>query len=248
MIIYHMKNMIFGGIVYNFKRNDAFLFILNFRRNIMNIISNVLNLSLNYFFNITGDLGIAIIILTILVKLLLMPISFKQKLNMYSQQEFSKGLEEIKEKYKSNKKILEIETEKYCKQNAKGMIGILSSLLQIPIVFTLYNVILNMPMQVGTALIPWVVSLKMSDSLFIVPAIYAFSMLSPNILPYIPFLRLKAQAKLSKTNIIITTVISGLVTFKAPIALGIYFITTSLFSFVEEVVFRLYAKRRGLAV
>jgi YidC/Oxa1 family membrane protein insertase len=177
-----------------------------------------------------------------------MPISFKQKLSMYSQQEFSKGLEEIKEKYKSNKEQLEIETQKYFKQNARGMIGILSSLLQIPIVFNLYRVILNMPMQVGTALIPWVVSLKMSDSLFIVPAIYAVSMLSPNILPYIPFLRLKAQAKLSKTNIIITTIISGLVTFKAPIALGIYFITTSLFSFVEEVAFRLYAKRRGLVV
>ncbi|NOW05309.1 YidC/Oxa1 family membrane protein insertase [Clostridium beijerinckii] len=214
----------------------------------MNIISNLLNVSLNYFFNITGDLGIAIILLTILVKLILMPISFKQKLSMYSQQEFSNGLEEIKEKYKSNKEKLEIETQKYFKQNAKGMIGILSSLLQIPIVFTLYNVILNMPMQVGTALIPWVVSLKMSDSLFIVPAIYAFSMISPNLLPYIPFLRLKAQVKLSKTNIIITTIISGLVTFKAPIALGIYFITTSLFSFVEEVAFRLYAKRRGLAV
>jgi len=214
----------------------------------MNIISNLLNVSLNYFFNITGDLGIAIILLTILVKLILMPISFRQKLSMYSQQEFSKGLEEIKEKYKSNKEKLEIETQKYFKQNARGMIGILSSLLQIPIVFNLYRVILNMPMQVGTALIPWVVSLKMSDSLFIVPAIYAVSMLSPNILPYIPFLRVKAQAKLSKTNIIITTVISGLVTFKAPIALGIYFITTSLFSFVEEIVFRLYAKRRGLAV
>lgn len=68
----------------------------------MNIISNLLNLALNYFFNITGDLGIAIIILTILVKIFLIPISFKQKLNMFSQQKFSKGLEEIKEKYKNN--------------------------------------------------------------------------------------------------------------------------------------------------
>lgn len=214
----------------------------------MNIISNLLNLALNYFFNITGDLGIAIIILTIIVKIFLIPISFKQKLNMFSQQKFSKELEEIKEKYKTNKKKLEIETQKYCKQNAKGMIGILTSLLQLPIVFNLYNVILNMPMQVGTALIPWVVSLKTSDSLFIVPIIYAISMLSPNVIPYIPFLRLKAQVELNKTNIIITTVISGLITFKAPVALGLYFITTSVFSFVEEIIFRLYVKRRSLVV
>lgn len=70
-------------------------------------------------------------------------------------------------------------------------------------------------------------------------------MISPN---YIPFLRLKARVELNKTNIIITTVISVLITFKAPVALGLYFITTSLFSFVEEIIFRLYVKRKGLAV
>lgn len=209
----------------------------------MNIISDLLNSSLNYFFNITGDLGIAIILLTILVRFLLMPLSFKQKLSMQAQLKLSKGLEEIKEKYKKNKEKLDMETKKYYEKNAKGMFGCLTSLLQIPVIFTLYNVILNMPMQVGTILLPWVVSLKMTDSLFIVPMVYIISMLSPNILPYIPFLKITTQAKLSKTNVIITTVISALITFKAPVALGIYFITSSLFSFIEEVIFRLYIKR-----
>jgi YidC/Oxa1 family membrane protein insertase len=212
----------------------------------MNIISDLLNFSLNYFFNITGDLGIAIIILTILVRLLLMPLSFKQKLSMQAQLKLSKGLEEIKEKYKKNKEKLDIETKKYYEKNAKGMFGCLTSLLQIPVIFTLYNVILNMPMQVGTILLPWVVSLKMTDNLFIVPMVYAISMLSPNILPYVPFLKITTQAKLSKTNVIITTVMSALITFKAPVALGIYFITSSLFSFIEEVIFRLYIKRTEL--
>lgn len=212
----------------------------------MDIISNILNFSLSYFFNVTGDLGIAIILLTISVKFLLMPLSLKQKISMQSQQKLSKGLEEIKQKYKNNKEKLDIETKKYCEQNAKGMLGCLTSLLQIPVVFTLYNVILKMPMQVGTIIVPWVASLKMADSFFIVPAIYAISMLSPNILPYIPFLRITAQAKLSKTNVIITSVMGVLITFKAPVALGLYFITSSLFSLVEEVVFRLYIKRRGL--
>ncbi|WP_160686815.1 membrane protein insertase YidC [Clostridium sp. C2-6-12] len=212
----------------------------------MNIISDLLNSSLNYFFNITGDLGIAIILLTILVRLLLMPLSFKQKLSMQAQLKLSKGLEEIKEKYKKNKEKLDMETKKYYEKNAKGMFGCLTSLLQIPVIFTLYNVILNMPMQVGTILLPWVVSIKMTDNLFIVPMVYTISMLSPNILPYIPFLKITTQAKLSKTNVIITTVMSALITFKAPVALGIYFITSSLFSFIEEVIFRMYIKRTEL--
>jgi YidC/Oxa1 family membrane protein insertase len=214
----------------------------------MNIISNLLNSSLNYFFYTTGDLGIAIILLTISVRFMLMPLSFKQKLSMQAQQKISKELEQIKETYKNNKEKLDSETKKYYQQNAKGMLGCLTSLLQIPVIFTLYNVVLTMPMQVGTILVPWVVSLKMSDSFFIVPVVYAISTLSPNILPYVPFLKITAQAKLSKANIVITSVMSALITFKAPVALGLYFIASSLFSLVEEIVFRLYIRRKAATI
>lgn len=238
--------MIFGGIVYTFNWNDVSLYTFNFRRIIMNIISNVLNFSLNYFFNITGDLGIAIILLTITVRLLFMPLSIKQKLSMQDQQKLSKGLEEIKEKYKNNKEKLDCETKKYYEKNAKGMLGSLIGLLQLPVIFSLYNVVLKMPMQVGTILVPWVASLKMSDSYYIIPILYVISALSPNLLAYIPFLKIKAQANISKTNIIITSIMSALITFKAPVAMTLYLIATSLFSFLEEVVFRLYAKSRRL--
>ncbi len=214
----------------------------------MNIISNLLNSSLNYFFYSTGDLGIAIILLTISVRFMLMPLSFKQKLSMQAQQKISKELEQIKETYKNNKEKLDSETKKYYKQNAKGILGCLTSLLQIPVIFTLYNVVLTMPMQVGTILVPWVVSLKMSDSFFIVPVVYAISTLSPNILPYVPFLKITAQAKLSKANIVITSIMSALITFNAPVALGLYFIASSLFSLVEEIVFRLYIRRKAATI
>ena len=214
----------------------------------MNIISNVFNYSLKYFFNITGDLGIAIILLTISVRFLLMPLSIKQKLSMQDQKKLSKGLEEIKEKYKNNKEKLEVETKKYYEQNSKGMLGCLTTLIQLPIVFTLYNVVSKMPMQVGTILVPWVTSIKMTDNYFVIPAIYVISMISPNLLSYVPFLKVTAQSNISKANIIITSIVSVLITFKAPVALGIYLITTSIFSFIEEVVFRLYAKRRGLVL
>ncbi|AGX44318.1 membrane protein insertase YidC [Clostridium saccharobutylicum] len=214
----------------------------------MNIIFNIFNNSLNYFFNITGDLGIAIILLTISVKFLLVPLSFKQKLRMKEQQEVSKDLERIKEKYKNNKEKLDVETRKFYEQSAKGMIGSLTSLLQIPIFFTLYNVVSKMPMQVGSMIVPWVMNLKATDNLFIVPIIYMISVLSPNILSYMPFLRIATQSKLSKVNIIIPGIMSALITFKAPVALGIYLITSSLFSFIEEVAFRVYVRRKELYV
>lgn len=74
------------------------------------------------------------------------------------------------------------------------------------------------------------------------------SVLSPNILSYMPFLRIATQSKLSKVNIIIPGIMSALITLKAPVALGIYLITSSLFSFIEEVAFRVYVRRKELYV
>ena len=213
----------------------------------MNIISNVLNTSLNYFFNLTGDWGIAILLLTVVVRAVLMPLSIKQKLNMQEQQKMSKTLEELKEKYKNNKKKLDEELQKHYAESAKGMLGCLVTLLQLPIVFTLYNVIIKMPMQAGTILVPWVESIKMWDNLFIIPILYTISMLCPNLLSYVPFLKVISQAKVNKANILITSIISMLITFKTPVAVGIYLITTSIFSFIEEIIFRLYIRRKSFA-
>jgi YidC/Oxa1 family membrane protein insertase len=174
----------------------------------MNIISSTLNFLINYLFNITGDFGIAIILITLLVRLILMPMAVKQKLKMQEQQNYIKGLEEIKLKYKNNKKRLDTEMQNYYKQNARGGLAFLTTLLQLPVVLSLYNVILKLPIDAGTILVPWVASLKMTDNHFIIPALYVISTLSPNILSYVPFLRLTTQAKISKANIIIVSIIT----------------------------------------
>nr|MBK5236605.1 hypothetical protein [Clostridium sp.] len=52
----------------------------------MNIIFNFLSGLLNSIFNYTGDWGLAIVLLTVGVKLVLSPMSFKQKKSMQQQQ------------------------------------------------------------------------------------------------------------------------------------------------------------------
>jgi len=208
----------------------------------MNIIFNSLNWLLNYIFTLTGDLGITIILLTIIVRVLLLPIDIKQKKGMMKQQELSKKMECIKEKYKNNKVKLEEELQKHYKESAKAMLGCAVTFLQLPVVFSLYSVVIKLPINVGTVIIPWVATVKMADSYFIIPAMYAIASTLPNLINSIPYLRALGQVKVSKVNIIITTIFSLLITIKAPIAIGIYFITTSLFSLLEEIAFRLYLK------
>jgi len=212
----------------------------------MNIIFNTLNALLHYLFSLTGDWGIAIIFLTLLVRIVLLPISIKQRISMGQQQAISKKIGELKEKYKNNKEKLESELQKYYQQSAKSMLGCFVSLLQLPIVSSLYFVIIRMPVEVGTAIIPWAVSIKIPDTYFIIPIIYVLASLSPNLLSYTSYLKTAGQAKMTKSNLIFISIFSIVITIKAPIAIGIYFITTSLFSLFEEIGYRLYMKNKCL--
>ena len=208
----------------------------------MNIIFNFLSSLLNSIFNFTGDWGLAIVLLTLSVRLVLSPMSFKQKKSMQQQQKFAIKMKELKEKYKDNKEKLEEEVKKQSVQSAKSMMGCLVTLLQLPILMTMWSVFNKIPVSVGTYLIPWVSSIKVSDSYFIVPLIYVLVSLTPSLLSYVTLLEIEGQATISKSNIIIMAVVGLFVAKAAPIAVGIYLITTSVFNFLEEFVFRIYMR------
>lgn len=209
----------------------------------MNIIFNFLSGLLNSIFNYTGDWGLAIVLLTVGVKLVLSPMSFKQKKSMQQQQKLAKKMQELKEKYKDNKDKLEEEVKKQSAESAKSMFGCLVTLLQMPILMTIWSVFNKIPMDVGTVLIPWVSSINVSDSYFIVPMIYVIASLTPSLLSYVTFLKIEGQATLSKSNIIIMAAVASFVAIAAPVALGLYLITTSVFNFLEELAFRIYMRK-----
>lgn len=208
----------------------------------MNIIFNFLSSLLNSIFNFTGDWGIAIVLLTLIVRLALSPMSFKQKKSLQQQQKFSIKMQELKEKYKDNKDKLEVEIKKQSAESAKNMMGCLVSLLQLPILMTMWSVFNKIPVNVGTYLIPWVSSIKISDSYFIVPLIYVLVSVTPSLLSYVTLFKIEGQATISKKNIIIMAVVGLFVSKAAPIAVGIYLITTSVFNFLEELIFRIYMR------
>lgn len=208
----------------------------------MNIIFDFLSNLLNSIFNFTGDWGLSIVLLTIAVRILILPMSIKQKKSMQQQQKLATKMQEFKEKYKDNKEKLNEEVKKQSAESAKSMLGCFVTLLQLPILMTLWSVINKMPVDAGTSLIPWVTSIKMPDRYFIIPLIYMIVSLTPSLLSYVPFLKIEGQATISKYNVIMMATISLFVAKAAPIAIGIYLITTSMFNFLEELVFRIHMR------
>lgn len=210
----------------------------------MSIITSGLQGLLDILFNVTGDLGIAIVLVTVLVKCALMPLSLRQKKSMQRQGELSATIEELKKKYKNNPEELERNMQKYSVDSIKGIAGCLSMFIQMPIIYGLFNAFRNMP-AVGSILIPWVSSLNVYDNYFVIPLIYIVVMVAPNLISYIPYLNVKSKAVINKTAMISTVIMAIIFTARTPVGLGLYFITSSLCSLLEDVIYRIYTKRKA---
>jgi len=89
-----------------------------------------------------GDWGLAIIVLTVLVRLLLMPLTIKQTKSMYELQRIQPKIKELQKKHADDKEKLQEETLKYYQENKVNPFGgCLPMLLQMPLLIALYQVL-----------------------------------------------------------------------------------------------------------
>ena len=212
----------------------------------MDIIINIFKTMIEFAFQITGDWGIAIVLLTITVKLLMIPFSIKQRIAMKKQIVFSKEIEAVKKKYKNNKKRQDDELNKLYLNNSKGMFGCFLSLLQLPIISGSYMSISRLPVEAMTMLIPWAMNIGSTDDKFIVPLIYTIVSILPSIISYLKIFN-SNEEPISIKSIIPMLIFGLVITVKAPIGLGIYFITSSIFTLLEDIGFKIYSKNKVFA-
>jgi len=91
---------------------------------------------------VVGDWGLAIIVLTVLVRLMLMPLTIKQTRSMYELQRIQPKIKELQVKYKDDKEKLQEETLKFYQENKVNPFGgCLPMLLQMPLLIALYQVL-----------------------------------------------------------------------------------------------------------
>ena len=91
-----------------------------------------------------ADIGIAIIILTLLVKLILYPVSKKASKAQFEMKKHEPELNLIKEKYKSNKEEQAVQIMAfYKKYGINPFSSLLPIFVQIPIIYSLYHIFLH---------------------------------------------------------------------------------------------------------
>jgi len=97
---------------------------------------------LQLLYGVVHDYGFAIILLTVAIRLLLLPLTVKQTKSMYELQRIQPKIKELQEKYKNNKEKLQEETLKFYQENKVNPFGgCLPMLLQMPIFFALFRML-----------------------------------------------------------------------------------------------------------
>ncbi len=105
---------------------------------------------LQYLHDITGDYGVAIILLTVFIRLLMVPLTVKQTRSMYELQRIQPKIKELQKKYKNDKEKLQEETLKFYQENKVNPFGgCLPLLLQMPVFIALYQVLGGTPGSPG---------------------------------------------------------------------------------------------------
>ena len=94
------------------------------------------------FYNMTGSYGMAIILFTLVVKLIMLPFQIKSKKSMLRMNRLSGKMQEIQKKYANNQMKQQEEIQKlYAEEGVNPMSGCLWSFLPLPILIALYSII-----------------------------------------------------------------------------------------------------------
>jgi YidC/Oxa1 family membrane protein insertase len=97
---------------------------------------------LAWIYDIVGNYGLSIIVLTVVIKVILLPLGVKQIKSMQAMQAIQPKVKELQKKYKGNKQKQQEETMKlYREAGVNPLGGCLPLLLQFPILISMYAVI-----------------------------------------------------------------------------------------------------------
>jgi YidC/Oxa1 family membrane protein insertase len=217
------------------------------------------------FYQIIPNYGVAIILLTILVKVVLFPLTKKGSESTLRMQALAPKIKEIQEKHKDNPQKMNAEmAEFYKKEGYNPLSGCLPMLLQMPIFFAMYNLFNNHFDLRGAMFIPgWIPDLSLPESIYNFPDNIRIPLLGWTALRLLPFLYVGSQliyGKVTQTPdqkgnsqmkimLYAMPIIFFFVLYDVPSGLLIYWIMSNLLTMVQQLAINkfLAGKRAAIA-
>ena len=194
--------------------------------------------SLNGIFR---NYGLAVIALALIVNLFLYPLTLKSMRSMKEMQVLQPKVEALKAKYgndtqKLNKEIVEL----YRSHNVNYADGCLPILLQMPVFFTLYGVLMR-AIELRGAQFLWIKDLASPDAFIVLSSNFPFIGNKINLLPLLMMAVSVVQQKMmtkgqpandqQKAMAMVMPLVLGVIFYNFPSGLVLYFLTNTIFSF-----------------
>jgi YidC/Oxa1 family membrane protein insertase len=174
--------------------------------------------------------GWTIVALTLLIRLILYPLTYKGMVSMHKLKQLQPKIKEIQQKYKGDPQKMNMHMmELYKKHKANPLGGCLPMLLQIPVFFAIYRVLLNAIELKGAPWILWIHDLSVMDPYYVLPLLMGASMWAHQRVTPSNFTD-PMQEKIFKWLPVIFTFF--FVTF--PAGLVLYWLTNNIFSIAQQ--------------
>ena len=228
---------------------------------ILGPLESLLKWLLLFFYKLVHNYGIAIILLTLLVKIVLFPLTKKSSEASIKMQALAPKIKELQTKYKDNPAKMNAELGAlYKKEGHSPMSGCLPLLIQMPLLFAMYNLFSNHFDLRGAMFIPgWIPDLSLPesvwsfgtslpllgwDSLRLLPFIYVGSQLLYGVATRTP----EQQGNPSmKMMLYVMPIMFFFILYNVPSGLLVFWIFSNVFTLVQQIILNNYLARKKAA-
>jgi YidC/Oxa1 family membrane protein insertase len=205
--------------------------------NRLDFLSGIIKNLLTFFYNLTVSAGIpsygvAIILLTVAIKMLLYPLTVKQVKSMKAMTDIQPKMKELQEKYKDNKEKLSKEmAELYKNAGVNPLAGCLPLIVQMPVLIAIFYAIKEFN-YVGDSSFLWLTSLSQdnpSDPFYMIPLLSGLT-------TYVQQKQTMTDTSSAqnKMMMVFMPVFIGYITITFPAGLGIYWVVGNLVQIAQQ--------------
>ncbi|MCM1001065.1 MAG: membrane protein insertase YidC [Wolbachia endosymbiont of Melophagus ovinus] len=227
---------------------------------VLYFITKPVFLLLEYFNFVLRNFGLAILLLTLVIKLLMLPLSNRSYVSMFKMKNLQPEVARIRELYKDDslrqhKEIIAL----YKKNNVNPMSSILPMVVQVPVFFALYKVLFVTIEMRHAPFYLWIKDLSAPDptNIFTLFGLFSYNFpISIGILPIILGVTMIIQQKISEKDQInkddvqvnvmrFLPYISIFIFSSFPAGLVIYWIFSNVMTLIQQSLIKLFLARKG---
>lgn len=187
---------------------------------------------LQFFYTVIPNYGVAVILLTLVIRLVTFPLQFKSLKSMKKMQKIQPELQKMREKFKDDPVRMQKESmDLFKRSGANPISGCFPLLLQMPIFLAFYQVLSHAVELVGAPFIFWITDLSIKDPFYVLPVLMTIAMF--------------VQQKITPTTItdpvqqkvmLFMPLVIGFIMKDLASGLNLYIFVSTLFGIIQQIV------------